>query len=99
MSASKRSKRRLAYLVEFDKRVSKDIDKLPKEVARIIVEKCSVLEENPLYGPNIKRLSSNLYRMEVLRVWRVAYTVEGSKVLIVLVGHRKDCYDRLSRRM
>ena len=88
----------MAYLVEFDKRVSKDLDKLPSEIARTVIEKCSALEVNPLQGPGIKRLSSQLYRLEVLRVWRVVYLVEGSKVLILLIGHRKDCYDRLRRR-
>lgn len=89
----------MAYLVEFDKRVSNDLDKLPTEIARRVIKKCSLLEVNPLQGPGIKRLSSNLYRLEVLRVWRVVYSVEGSKVLILLVGHRKDCYDRLRRRI
>lgn len=89
----------MAYIVEFDKRVSKDLDKLPPEIAHRVVEKCTALEVNPLQGPGIKRLTSNLYRLEVLRVWRVVYLVEGSKVLIILVGHRKDCYDRLRRRI
>ena len=89
----------MAYLVEFDNRASKDLDKLPPEIVRTVVEKCSALEVNPLRGPGIKRLRSNLYRLEVLRVWRVVYLVEGSKVLVLLVGHRKDCYNRLRRRI
>jgi len=89
----------LAYLVEFDERVSKDLDKLSLDIARTVIERCSALGVNPLQGPGIKRLSSNLYRLEVRHVWRVVYLVEGSKVLVLLVGHRKDCYDRLRRRI
>lgn len=89
----------MAYLVEFDKRISKDLDKLSPEIARTVIERCSTLGVNPLQGPGIKRLSSNLYRLEVLRVWRVVYLVEGSKVLVLLIGHRKHCYDRLRQRI
>ena len=89
----------MAYLVEFDKRISKDLNKLSPDIARTLIERCSALRVNPLEGPGIKRLSSNLYRLEVLHVWRVVYLVEGSKVLVLLVGHRKDCYDRLRRRI
>jgi len=53
----------LAYLVEFDERVSKDLDKLSLGIARTVIERCSALGVNPLQGPGIKRLSSNLYRL------------------------------------
>jgi len=38
-------------------------------------------------------------RLKVLRVWRVVYQIEGPKVRVILIGHRKDCYARLRRRM
>lgn len=94
-----RSSGELAYRVEFDSRASKDLEKLSRDVAQAVVQKCSTLGENPLEGPGIKRLSVNLYRLEVLRVWRVVYLVEGTTVGVVLVGHRRDCYHRLRRRL
>jgi len=87
----------LNYRVEFDKRALRDLKKLDPQVQRSIIEKCVLLEENPLKGPGIKHLNSNLYRLKVLRDWRVVYLVEGSKVSIMLVSHRKDCYKRLNR--
>ena len=87
----------MAYQIEFDKRAKKDLQQLDHKVKQAIVEKCSLLEENPLRGPGVKHFGSNLYRLEVLRVWRVIYLLEGSKVSIILIGHRKDCYKRLKR--
>jgi len=89
----------LAYQVEFDSRASKDMQKLSRDIAQAVVQKCSILAENPLDGPGIKRLSASLYRLEVQRVWRVVYLVEGANVTVILVGHRRDCYQRLRRRM
>lgn len=91
----------MVYQIEFDKRVLKDLQKLNHQVKQAVIEKCSLLKENPLRGPGVKHLNSNfysnLYRLEVLRVWRVIYLLEGSKVSIILIGHRKDCYKRLKR--
>ena len=89
----------MAYQVEFDKRALKDLQKLDREVASLIVTKCSLLEAEPLLGSNIRRLGSNLYRLKVLRAWRIAYLVEGTKVSSILIGHRRDFYRRLPHRV
>ena len=90
---------KLSYVVEFDKRAEKDLKRLSTGIASSIVEKCAILQENPLQGPHIKCLRLNLYRLEILRVWRVAFLVEADKVIIILVGHRKDFYRRLAQRL
>lgn len=89
----------MAYQVEFDKRAQKDFGKLNRQIATAIIDKCHVLEESPVQGPGIKCLKFRLYRLEVLHDWRVVYLVEGIKVTIILVGHRKDVYRRLRQRV
>lgn len=89
----------MAYQVEFDKRALKDLKKLDRKIASSIVTECALFETSPLSGPNIKCLRSNLYRLKVLRDWRVVYLVEGAKVSIILIGHRKDIYKQLLQRV
>ena len=89
----------MAYQVEFDKRALKDLQKLDRKVTRSIMTKCSVLETDPLSGSGIKCLRANLYRLKVFRDWRVVYLVEGTKVSIILIGHRKDIYRQLPHRV
>ena len=89
----------MAYQVEFDKRALKDLQKLDRKVASLIVTKCSLLETDPLSGSSIKCLWANLYRLKVLGEWRVVYLVEGTKVSIILIGHRRDIYRQLPHRV
>jgi len=89
----------LAYQVEFDKRALKDLQKIDRKLANSILTKCSLLEVDPLSGPNIKRFRANLYRLKVFRDWRVVYLVEGTKVSIILIGPRKDVYRQLPHRV
>lgn len=88
----------MGYEIDFDKRALKDLKRLSPKIASSIIEKSAVLKGNPLQGPHIKHLRLNLYRLEILRVWRVAYLVEGMKVIIILVGHRSDFYRRVAQR-
>ena len=89
----------MSYVVEFDRRAKKDLERIDSSVASSIIKKCANLKQNPLQGPNIKCLNLNLYRLEILRVWRVAYLVEAEKVIVILVGHRRDFYRRLPQRI
>ena len=81
------------YQVEFDKRVKKDLKRLDPQVTARIVEKCSTLCQDPTKGPNIShlKLMSNLYRLHIGN-YRVVYIVEGNKVIIKYIKHRKDIY-------
>ena len=86
----------MAYQVEFDKRVGKDLKKLDPQVASRIIEKCSILSKEPVDDPNISRLKlrANLYRLRV-GDYRVIYLVEGNRVTIKYIKHRKDIYRSL----
>lgn len=93
----------MAYQIEFDKRVSKDLRKLDRKTAKSVLDQCeSELGEAPLRGSNIeplKYLGPNIYRLKVFHVWCVAYQVEESKVRIVRIAHRKDFYRGLAQRL
>ena len=86
----------MGYQVEFDKRVGKDLKKLDPQVATRIIKKCSILFQDPTEGPNISRLKlvPNLYRLQI-GDYRVVYLVEGNKVIIKYIRHRKDIYRSL----
>lgn len=86
----------MGYQVEFDKQVRKDLKKLDPQVAARIIEKCSTLYQDPTKGPNIShlKLMPNLYRLRV-GDYRIVYTVEGNRVIIKYIKHRKDIYTSL----
>ena len=86
----------MGYQVEFDKRVGKDLKKLDPQVAARIVKKCSTLSQDPTKGPNISHLKvmSNLYRFHI-GDYRVVFIVEGNRVIIKYIKHRKDIYRSL----
>lgn len=86
----------MGYQVEFDKRTEKDLSKLDPQVAARIIEKCSTLYKDPTTGPNIShlKLMPNLYRLRV-GDYRVVYIVEGNRVIIKYIKHRKDIYTSL----
>lgn len=69
----------------------KDLRKVPKKDARAIVGKIQVLEQG-LSG-NIKKLTnfSPEYRLRVGN-YRVLFEVEGQKIIIYRIKHRKDAY-------
>ena len=93
----------MAYQIEFDKRVTKDLRKLDPKTAKAVLDQCeSVLGEEPLTGSNIealKYLGPSIYRLKVSRVWCIAYKVEESKVRIIRIAHRRDFYKGLERRL
>lgn len=86
----------MGYQVEFDKRTEKDLSKLDSQVTARIIGKCATLYKDPTKGPNISHLKSmsNLYRLRV-GDYRVVYIVEGNRVIIKYIKHRKDIYTSL----
>ena len=86
------------YQVDFDPRALKDLEHFNRQIAQRIVNKCSILEQSPFKGPNIRHLRSNIYRLRI-GDWRAVYIVEGSKVSIIAVIHRGDTYKRAFRRL
>jgi len=81
----------MIYQIEFKPRALKDLRAIDKGEARRVIEKVEALE-NDLAG-DIKRLTDFTpeYRLRVGN-YRVLFEVEGVKVVIYRVRHRKDAY-------
>ena len=79
------------YQVEFKPRALKDLKGLPATESARIVAKSEALQ-NDLDG-DVKRLTNFTpeYRLRVGN-YRVLFEVEGPKVVIYRVRHRKDAY-------
>jgi mRNA interferase RelE/StbE len=82
---------KLIYEIEFKPQALKDLRAIDKGEARRIIEKIQVME-NDLAG-DVKRLTNFTpeYRLRV-GSYRVLFEVEGGKVVIYRVKHRKDAY-------
>jgi len=79
------------YTIEFKRTAIKDLDKIDLRDARRILEKIKLLE-NGLTG-DIKKLTnySPEYRLRV-GIYRVLFEIEGNKVIIYRIRHRKESY-------
>jgi mRNA interferase RelE/StbE len=83
----------MARKLSFTRSAEKDLTKLPKRDARVVLEHCEALEagETTL---DIKKLHLPLsgYRLRVGR-YRVLYVYEGNDTITVhAITHRKDAY-------
>jgi len=81
----------MEYEVEFKPKAIKDLDSLPPDLARRVVEKAAGLR-NDLQG-DVKRLTNFTpeYRLRV-GDYRVLFEVEGSRVVVYRVRHRREVY-------
>lgn len=81
----------MEYTIEFKPKAIKDLDSLQPNIAKRIVEKISRLSQN-LEG-DVKRLTNFTpeYRLRV-GDYRVLFEVEGNRVVVYRVRHRRDVY-------
>jgi mRNA interferase RelE/StbE len=81
----------MTYKIEFKPRAFKDLQSLPKVTQRRIVAKIEGMAED-LAG-NVKRLTNFTpeYRLRV-GDYRVLFEVEGERLVMYRVLHRKDAY-------
>jgi len=82
------------YQVLYEKRVLKDLDKIPNQDVERILNVFAVLSSNP-YPQGSKKLSGklNLYRVRQGN-YRIVYAVvhKEKEIRIILVRHRKEVY-------
>ena len=81
----------MEYEIEFKPKAIKDLDSLPADIAKRVVEKASRLSQN-LEG-DVKRLTNFTpeYRLRV-GDYRVLFEVEGNRVVVYRVRHRREVY-------
>lgn len=81
--------------------VRSQLIRLPKNLRLRLLQRIKTLEDNPLpYGNTIKRLQGTTEPLYRLRVgdYRVIFHLEGTRVRVEQVVHRRDL-DRALRRI
>lgn len=82
------------FAFEFKKKATGEIDKLPNQIRRRILEKLKFYssQENPLkFADKLKDPRFGEYRFRV-GDYRALFDVEDKRIIILKVGHRKDIY-------
>ncbi len=83
------------FSLEFKPSVEKDLRRLPKYVARRVLERIEVLRDDPFPRGAIKLAGAErIYRARVGR-YRIVYEVDpkSKKVVIQYVRHRRTAYE------
>ena len=77
--------------VYLSSKADKQLSKTPRKMHELLIKKIELLAKNP-YGPNAKKLTNREgYRLRV-GDYRILFTVEKKKLIILSVAHRKDAY-------
>lgn len=81
----------MKYKIELKPRAIKDLKDIPKPEGKKITEKLKLLESG-LQG-DIKKLTNSTpeYRMRV-GDWRILFEIEGEKIIIYRIRHRREAY-------
>lgn len=81
------------YKLEFAHSVEKDLKNIPKDILKSILNKLSVLQNNPFAGKPLKGKYAGLYSLR-FQVFRVVYAIEKEKLILLVlrIRHRKDVY-------
>jgi mRNA interferase RelE/StbE len=85
------------FRVLYEKRVFKDLDKIPREDVKKIINLIEELSLNPR-PPSSKKLSgkASFYRIRQ-GDYRIIYEIKGreKEIRIILIRHRSEAYRRL----
>jgi len=84
------------YEIIYDKRILKDIKKIPSKKLKIIFEKIEHLKKNPKKKGIKKLLGFDGYRMQVGE-YRVLFQIDTKRKIIKIfrIKHRKEVYRKL----
>ena len=83
----------MAYDIEYDPKALKQLQKLDKSIALLILEGIEAFAENPVLT-KIKKLKTpfdGAYRLRIGN-YRVVFYQEDNLMLISKIAHRKDVY-------
>jgi mRNA interferase RelE/StbE len=82
----------LNYKIAFKKSVSRDLKRIGKEQAKIILNK--IESELPEKAEIFPTLTGNFSGLRKFRVgdFRVIFSIIGDKALILRIGYRKEMY-------
>ena len=88
----------MSYRLLIEKKVYKDLDRVPSQELERIHKSMTGLEQDP-YPAGVKKLKGTAGRYRIRQGdYRIVYTIdESSKVVnVLLVRHRKDVYRDLA---
>ncbi len=85
------------YEVKLSKTAFQDLEKLPKHIQKLIIEKLDILAQNPnLLKNNIKSLKGKYKGLKRLRIgkYRVIFEERENElvILIIRIAHRGEIY-------
>ncbi len=83
----------MSYTLEVNKRASKSLANLPRDVQKRILKKLEELQENPFPHGVIKLKGEESYRVRVGN-YRIAFDIntKAQSITVLAAGHRKDIY-------
>ena len=87
----------MTYEVKINKKVSKELARVPKQDRLRILERLRSLREDPHYGAEKLKGHDKFVRVRT-GDYRIIFSVEGSEVYVLFVGHRKNVYDEFFGR-
>jgi len=87
----------LAFNIQYKRSVVRDLKNIDKTDAKRIIDKLErKLKKDPDAGEQLKGKFTGLLRLRV-GDYRVIYTRTKNGVLVLLISHRKDVYQKLQR--
>lgn len=72
-------------------RFAKDLKKLDRQTQTRILNTLEKLEEDPYVGEKVVAAETGIWRLRV-GDWRIRYDIEGKKVHLLRVRHRREVY-------
>ena len=81
------------YQIEWKEDAFKELERLESCVSKRIYLKVESLAKNPFFG-DVKRLKGSKDLRLRVGDYRVIFDVQGDKIIILKVGHRKNIYGR-----
>lgn len=91
----------MSYEILFDPRVREsDFHGLPRNLRdRILAAIAERLTSHPdQYGDRLRKSLSGFWKLRV-GDYRIIYRIEGRRVIVLLVAHRKDAYLAAAKRL
>lgn len=87
----------MAYSIHYKKSVARDLKNLDKGEAKRVIDKLErELKKDPDAGEQLKGKFAGLSRLRA-GDYRVVYARTKDGVLVLLIAHRKDVYQKLER--
>ncbi len=82
------------YKVYIYFKAKKEYDKLDNTIKEKIKQRMYDLEKDPYIGTHLKKVQYWKLRVED---YRLVYQIKNTDVIILLIGHRKNIYDKFYR--